>query len=70
MKSFLEFIKDVRDCSHRHPFEKGNKYLYWRNLVYMHSQPKYLWGRVIDKVIRMTDKICISSRQKYTQRQI
>lgn len=61
MKSFIDFIKDVKRMSHRHPYEKGSRYCYWRNMIYMHSQPRYLWGRMIDKAIRVTDKVFINT---------
>lgn len=55
---FLEFIKDVRASMKAHPMSpNGRRYTYIRNHMYMHSQPKYLYGRIVDKIIRIADKI-------------
>ena len=51
------YIKDCKDYMKKYPLENGNnKRIYYRNVLYINSQPKYLLGRLIDKLINIYDK--------------
>ena len=53
----MSFIRYIRDCIHfakKYPFEDGSKRIWLRNVLYINSQPKYLYGRIIDKLLSRT----------------
>lgn len=63
----FRYIKDVNDYvkrTYHYKNEKGfNKRIYWRNVLYINSQPRYLLGRLIDKLIRLYDSIYHSIKE-------
>lgn len=57
--AFIEFIKDCRRMRREYP------YMTTRNLLYLNSQPKYLYGRIVDGCVRIYDKIHEKFSQKF-----
>ena len=51
----FEYIKDCKNFMKMYPFRnldgKGNKRIYYRNVLYINAQPKYFLGRVISKIL-------------------
>ena len=51
----FEYIKDCKRFMRDYPFDnkdgKGNKRIYYRNVLYINAQPKYLLGRIITKIL-------------------
>lgn len=58
----VRYVKDCRRFMRDYPpDEKTNKKIYYRNVLYINSQPKYALGRFIDRIIRFYDNV--SSRR-------
>ena len=54
----VTYIKDCKRYMRDYPLtQKGNKRVYYRNVLYINSQPRYLLGRFIDRCIRLYDSI-------------
>lgn len=54
----VRYVKDCRRFMRDYPInDKTNKKIYYRNVLYINSQPKYALGRFIDTVIRFYDKV-------------
>lgn len=50
----FEYIKDCKRFMKMYPFNKDskeNKRIYYRNVLYVNAQPKYLLGRIITKIL-------------------
>ena len=48
---FINFIKDCRRMRRDYPM------MTTRNLLFLNSQPRYLYGRIVDGMIRIYDKL-------------
>ena len=60
----VRYIKDCRRYMRDYPLtEYGNKRIYYRNVLYNNSQPRYLLGLIIDKLIRLYDSIYHSIKE-------
>ncbi len=62
----VTYIKDCKRYMRDYPLTKdGNKRIYYRNVLYINSQPRYLFGRLIDKIIRLYDSIYHSIKEAF-----
>ena len=50
----MKIIEFIRDCKR---MRKEFPYMTTRNLLFLNSQPKYLYGRIIDSCIRAYDRL-------------
>lgn len=54
----IQYIKDCKRYMNWYPLtDKGNKRIYYRNVLYINSQPRYLFGRIMDRLIKIYDYV-------------